>query len=727
MDERISAIAARLEAAGHVADAKRILSAYEMAGKAHTGQKRKDGEPFISHPVSVAEIVSDMGLDADSIIAALLHDTVEDTELTVETIKKQFGAPVAELVDGMTKLASIQYQSKEEEEMENLRKMFIAMAKDIRVILIKLADRLHNMRTIKYMGDSKQREIALETMEIYAPIAHRLGMTRFRWELEDLSLQILDAVGYREIVAFIEGRKIESREFIENIRRQTIEKLQENGIVSTVDGRVKHIYSIYRKAYSQKKELDELYDIYAIRVIVDTQNDCYNALGIVHDLFKPIPGRFKDYISTPKPNMYQSLHTTVIGREGIPFEIQIRTWDMHHTAEYGIAAHWKYKQGLAGANDSLDDKLDWVRHLLESQQDTDAEDFIKNLKTDMFADAAYVFTPKGDVISLPAGATPVDFAYAIHSEVGNRMIGCKVNGKMVPIASILQNGDIVEVITSGAGKGPSRDWLMVAKTNQARNKIRQWYKKERREENMEQGQQLLAAALKRNGLPDDCLENPEVAEQLIQRFSFKSMDELYAGVGYGGVTVLRVVNRIKEILSRTVKLPETDADAIEKIQQAQGKARHSESGVIVEDIDSVKVKFARCCTPVPGDAIVGFITRGYGVSVHRADCPNIIALISSGSEDVKRVIGVYWDEDAQSRYPTNIGIHASDRFGLIADVAGVLANLHIMIASISTRKFPDNTALVSLSLQVSSKQELNGICEKLNAIAGVIEVSRNTH
>ncbi|MBR3692319.1 MAG: bifunctional (p)ppGpp synthetase/guanosine-3',5'-bis(diphosphate) 3'-pyrophosphohydrolase [Clostridia bacterium] len=706
----------------------RILYAFNIADQAHAGQLRKAGDPYIIHPAAVADIVSEMGLDADSVITALLHDTVEDTELPLTFIRKQFGVSVAEMVDGLTKLSSIQYESKEEEEMENLRKMLIAMAKDIRVIMIKIADRLHNMRTIRAIPEHRQREISLETMEIYAPIAHRLGMTKYRHEMEDLALQILDPVGYQEITDFIAGHSVEGQRFLEHICEQTRQKLAENEIECKVVGRIKHIYSIYRKAFAQNKDLSELYDIYAIRVIVDTQNDCYNALGLVHTIFKPMPGRFKDYISTPKPNLYQSLHTTVIGREGLPFEIQIRTHEMHRTAEYGIAAHWKYKQGLGRQNDSLDEKLDWVRHLLESQEHTDAQDFIQNLKIDMYADGIYVFTPKGDVISLPAGATPVDFAYSIHSQVGNRMIGCKINSRIANIDTPLQNGDIIEVITGPEGRGPSRDWLIIAKTNQAKNKIRQWFKKERFEENLEQGREMLEASMRRSGIPVELLEHELICSELPARFSFKSMNDLIAGVGYGGVTVLRVVNRIADMAARLIKRQETDEEALNRITaSAQTRQRRSESGVLIDGFDSVKIKFARCCTPVPGDDIIGFITRGYGVSVHRKDCENIVSLVRMGSEDANRILPAEWDVHSGRNFTATVLVFAHDRFGLVADIAGMMANLHVVIQSIAARKLPDGEARVDMTLQVENTRELSSICEKMRTIRGVTNISRDSH
>ncbi|MEG0321124.1 MAG: bifunctional (p)ppGpp synthetase/guanosine-3',5'-bis(diphosphate) 3'-pyrophosphohydrolase, partial [Oscillospiraceae bacterium] len=616
------------------ADFPRLEAAFRYADNAHSQQLRKDGTPFITHPLAVAEIVADLELDSDSLIAAILHDTIEDTAATHEEIAKLFGASVAELVEGVTKLTRVQYTSKEEEQMENLRKMLMAMARDIRVILIKICDRLHNMRTMNYQSQRKQKEKALETMEIYAPIAHRLGMQRVKWELEDLSLQYLDPVGYQEISDELAQKSAAHEEFMAAIRLRIEDRLKEEGIKATVYGRVKHIYSIYRKMYAQHKTMDEIFDLYAVRVIVEDIPACYNVLGCIHDLFRPVLGRFKDYIGTPKPNMYQSLHTTVIGREGIPFEVQIRTWDMHQTAEYGIAAHWKYKQGMANKNLGTEGDFEWIRKLLENQQDTDAEEFVRTLKIDLFADEVFVFTPQGDVINMPAGATPIDFAYAIHSAVGNHMTGAKVNGRIVTFDSTLNSGDIVEIITSKSAHGPSRDWMKICKSNEARNKIRQWFKKERREENIATGRLGFESELKHQGLTPAGIATDELLPALLKKVRFGTMDELYAAIGYGGMTAQKAVLRMKDEITRMEKAKESRAAAErlanggDVIMPAQAPAvkqkadSHSESGIIVEGLGNCLVKFAKCCTPVPGDPIVGFITRGYGVSVHRADCPN---------------------------------------------------------------------------------------------------------
>ncbi|MFR4972183.1 MAG: RelA/SpoT family protein [Butyricicoccus pullicaecorum] len=648
MKNRIDFLIERVEKQNPSANVKKIRAAYECAAQAHEGQKRRNGEPYIIHPVAVAEIIVEMGLDTDSICAGLLHDCIEDTEFGYREIENKFGTSVAELVDGVTRLGMLRY-SKEQEQFEDLRKMFMAMAKDIRVILIKLADRLHNARTFQYLPERKQRDKALETMEIYAPIAHRLGMSRIKWELEDLCLRILDPIGYQEIVDGLEQQSERYEDFLDHIKESISLKLNEAGIRHDISARVKHIYSIYRKMYSQHKTMNEIYDICAVRVIVDTVADCYNVLGYVHDLYKPIPGRFKDYISTPKPNGYQSLHTTVIGRDGIPFEIQIRTEEMHKMAEYGVAAHWKYKQGLDKVGN--EQAFSWIRQLLEAQQDTEAEDFIKAIKVDLFADEVFVFTPKGDVVNMPAGATPIDLAYAIHSAVGNRLTGAKVNGRIAPIDSQLKNGDIVEILTSKEAHGPSRDWLKIVRTTEARNKIKQWFKKECREENIIKGKEDLDRELRANLLYNGFYENEEVIQNTLNKFSYQTIDEMYAALGYGGITLTKVLNKVKDEVGRVrraaERLEKAEQMANQPQQQPQKKNKHSESGVIVEGIDNCLIKFARCCTPIPGDDIIGFITRGYGVSIHRRDCVNV--RINEEDKDRSRWVNCWWDEDLLER------------------------------------------------------------------------------
>ncbi len=707
------------------ADLSHVREAFDFARLAHGDQKRKDGTPFITHPLAAAEIIAEMSLDEESIIAALLHDTVEDTGITHEDIEKKFGTEVAELVEGVTKLTRVTYSNKEDEQMENLRKMLIAMAKDIRVILIKLADRLHNMRTLEYQSEEKQREKALETMEIYAPIAHRLGMQKIKWELEDLSIMRLDPEGYAYISKEVEKRNSENEQFFESIKKRITERLEEYGIEASVYGRIKHIYSIYRKMYSQNKTFDEVLDLYAFRVIVDTIADCYNVLGHIHDMFRPIPGHFKDYIGTPKPNMYQSLHTTVIGTEGLPFEVQIRTWEMHETAEYGIAAHWKYKQGIQGNAD--EEKFSWIRRLLESQQDSDAQDFVQSLKIDMFSDEVFVFTPQGDVINLPAGATPIDFAYNIHSAIGNRMTAAKVNGRIVPFTTILKNGDIVEVITSNASKGPSRDWLGIVKSGAARTKIRQWFKKERRDENIVHGKAAFESELRRAMISMSDITADDVLPRVLKRLSFPSLEEVYAAIGYGGISAQKTVNRIKDELltiERAKKKAETDG-ITPTSQQAEPAARPVH-GVVIEGVDNCLVKFAHCCTPIPGDEIAGFITRGFGISIHRRDCKNYLSSIEKPDER-PRWLNVQWANSASDVYQTSVYITAKDRTGLIMDVAMVLSTLNVKTSAFSARKVADGNAVLSMTLDLRDRRELDATMARLNAVPGVITVKRGAN
>ena len=703
---------------------QRLRAAFEFAEAAHHTQTRKDGSPYITHPIAAAEIVADMGLDEDAVIACLLHDVIEDTNVVYEEIAKKFGVSVANLVDGVTKLTRVVYTTKEEEQMENLRKMLMAMAKDIRVILIKIADRLHNMRTMEYHAEKKRREKALETMEIYAPIAHRLGMQKVKWELEDLSLLYLDPVGYKEITEALESRRDTLDSFMATIQERISERLREYGIDCKVYGRIKHIYSIYRKMYSQNKELSEVFDLCAFRVIVDSIADCYNVLGHIHDLFKPILGRFKDYIGTPKPNMYQSLHTTVIGTEGIPFEVQIRTWEMHHTAEYGIAAHWKYKEGIDKHKD--EEKFAWVRSLLEAQQDTDAQEFVHELKINMFADEVFVFTPSGDVINLPAGATPIDFAYSIHSAVGNRMTGAKVNGRMVPYDTELQNGDIVEVITSNASKGPSRDWLNIVKSSEARSKIKQWLKKEKREENIVHGRAAFESEMRRNNLMTAFTEREDILPAILRKLSFATLDDLFAAIGFGGMTAGRAVNRIREELIRAAK-PSHDKTLLEKINQQPAevpqKVGKASNGIIVEGVDNCLVKFSRCCAPVPGDDIVGFITKGYGVSVHRSDCPNYLNS-RARPEEAGRWINVSWANSGKESYQTVLSLTAKDSERLVIDIATTLAAINAKVKALSVREIEGGLAVAQISMEVGSRDELRFAINKLSAIPGVSEVRR---
>ena len=731
-DEQFEALVKKIEETTHSMDIGRIRAAYEVARMAHSGQYRKDGSPYVTHCIAAADISVDIGLDEDSIIAALLHDVIEDTNLTHEDIARQFGPAVADIVEGVTKLTRVQYTSKEDEQAENLRKMLLAMAKDIRVILIKIADRLHNMRTMAYQTPEKQKAKSLETMEIYAPIAHRLGMQRAKWELEDLALQYLDPDGYRDITENLTRRMPELERFMDSMKEKIQTRLEAEGVQCTIYCRIKHVYSIYRKMYAQNLDMNGIFDLCAFRVIVDTIPDCYNVLGIIHDMFKPVPGRFKDYISTPKPNMYQSVHTTVIGSEGIPFEVQIRTWEMHYTAEYGVAAHWKYKMG-ASANTALRDgdetTFAWVRRLLESQQESDASDFFYNMKVDMFADEVFVFSPKGDVINLPAGATPIDFAYNIHSDIGNRMVGAKVNGRIVTYDYVLQNGDIVEIRTSKSAPGPSRDWLNTAKSNSARTKIKQWFKKERREENIIRGRAMLEDELRHNGLTLDDVSDDAVCSPRLKRFSFTCMDDMFAAIGYGGLTATRACNRLRDELKNQEPKRKT---ALDKVSEAagrreshapkkEGKAVH---GILVEGLSNCLVKFSRCCTPVPGDDIMGFITRGQGVSIHRRDCVNCQQLLSN-PENNGRWVEVSWAGKITESYMTTIMIAAKDRNGLVMDVATVLNSLNAKVHSLSARTTGLNFGVVSVTLEVKDAAELKYITNKLSSIPGVNNVTRN--
>ena len=729
-DEMYGELEEKLRQSGHSFDLGRIRAAYEMAKMAHSGQFRRDGSPYVTHCVAAADISFEMGLDEDSIIAALLHDVIEDTNLTHADISKQFGITVADIVEGVTKLTRVQYTSKEDEQMENLRKMLVAMAKDIRVILIKIADRLHNMRTMVYQSPEKQRFKSLETMEIYAPLAHRLGMQKAKWELEDLSLQYLDPAGYKEITDTLQARMPELEAFMSSMKEMIESRLVEEGINATVFCRIKHVYSIYRKMYAQKLGINGIFDLCAFRVIVDTIPDCYNVLGVIHDMFKPVPGRFKDYISTPKPNMYQSVHTTVIGSEGIPFEVQIRTWDMHHTAEYGIAAHWKYKigEGSAAVREGEEDKFAWVRRLLENQQESDAQDFFHNLKIDMFADDVFVFSPKGDVINLPAGATPIDFAYSIHSDVGNHMIGASVNGRIVTFDYVLQNGDIVEIRTSKSAPGPSRDWLTVAKSGSARTKIKQWFKKERREENIIRGREMLESELKRNELTLADVQDSEINSPILTKLSLSTMDDLYAAIGYGGVTATRVANRLRDEIVRSQKPDKRTA--LDKINEAaerreQQALRNSKAihGILVEGLDNCLVRFSRCCTPVPGDDIVGFITRGQGVSVHRSDCANYQRSKTSGGEG--RWISVSWASQITDSYLTTVTISSRDRNGLVMDIATVLNAINAKVRTLTARNVGSGLALTSVTIEVKNSSDLKYIMNRLASIPGVTDVKRN--
>ena len=698
-----------------------VDKAYRFADAKHKQQLRKSGEPYIIHPLAVAEIVVEIGLDTDAILAALLHDCLEDTDASYEEIVKLFGPTVAELVEGVTKLTRVNFSTTEEQQMENLRKMFMAMSKDIRVILIKISDRLHNMRTLEYQSTKKQYSKSMETMEIYAPLAHRLGMQKLKWELEDLSLQYLDPDGYWEIINFLADHKEQDDQFMEDVQNRILARMDSVHIHGKIYGRIKHGYSIYRKMKDQNKSVEELYDLYAFRVIVDSIADCYNVLGHVHALFNLVPGRFKDYISTPKPNMYQSLHTTVIGEAGIPFEVQIRTWEMHETAEYGVAAHWKYKQGGSGAGQEKE--FEWVRRLLESQQDTEAEDYIHSLRVDMFDDEVFVFTPKGRVISLPAKSTPIDFAYAIHSGVGNSMVGAKVNNRIASFDMQLKNGDIVEVLTSKAAKGPSRDWLKICRSNQARNKIKQWFKKEKREENILHGKASFDGELRRMSIDPVIVQNDELQPVILKKLGFDCLEDMYAAIGYGGMTAVKCVNRIRDELLKFTKTPKETMTP--KALQAAGKKPGvtATSGVIVEDIGSVLLKFARCCTPVPGDSIVGFVTKGYGVSIHRCDCVNASpAMIEKQPE---RWVKASWAVSTPDEpFDTSLEVDCRDRDNLLLDIATAMSGLKVRMSELNCRTISEGRALATLTFSVRDVNELNAICSKIRSIPGVEQVRR---
>ena len=695
-----------------------VQKAIDYANEKHKFQKRKDGSPYIIHPLAVASIVAEMGLDMDAILGSLLHDCIEDTDASHDDIEKLFGTTVAELVEGVTKLTKANFTTTEEAQMENLRKMFMAMSKDIRVVLIKIADRLHNMRTMQYQTPAKQVKKCRETMDIYAPLAHRLGMQKIKWELEDIALRYLVPEDYNAIMAYLDSHKDQDEAFMNTIRLTISERLSNVGISHTAYGRIKHVYSIYRKTQTQGKDIDELYDLYAFRVIVDSIPDCYNVLGHIHDLFNLVPGRFKDYISTPKPNMYQSLHTTVIGKQGIPFEVQIRTWDMHQTAEYGIAAHWKYKQ-QAGAGEEKD--FEWVRRLLESQQDSEADEYIQSLKIDMFDDEVFVFTPKGRIVSLPAGSTPIDFAYAIHSGVGNSMIGAKVNNRIANIDSSLKNGDIVEILTSKSAKGPSRDWLSICKSNQARTKIKQWFKKEKREENVAHGRSSFEAEMRRVGLPLSITIDPEVSPHLLKKLAFETWEDMYAAIGYGGLTALKAVGRIRDDIQRALKTQEQEFTPKQLRTTAENHSqsnRHTVNGVIVEDIDSCMIKFAKCCTPVPGDAIAGFITKGFGVSVHRADCPN--AAHRHDPVQASRWVHVRWANEDNQPFETTLELDCITRDGLLLDVATVMSTSRVRLKELNGKDMPGGKSVFTVRFEVKDVDELEMIRNKLLNIRDVV-------
>ena len=716
---------------GRSYDVDKIKYAFSYAKEMHSGQVRLSGEPYIMHPVSVAEIVAGLGLDTDSICAAFLHDTVEDcpdkTDLT--EITKLFGSDVALLVDGVTKIKSINIEDKEEAQIESIRKMLLAMSKDIRVIFIKLCDRVHNMRTLYVKKDAKRRATALETMHVYAPLAHRLGMQKLKQELESYALQYLDPFGYDEVKGHIDEKYGMNVNFIENIKSHVVEMLESTNIKFTLGGRVKTVYSVYRKMYNQNKSFDEIYDFYALRIIVDTELECYTVLGLIHEMFKSVPGRFKDYISTPKPNMYQSLHTTVIGKDGIPFEVQIRTKKMHQIAEYGIAAHWKYKSGEKSSGE-IDSKLSWISKLIDIENEAiDVDDFMHAFKIDIFHDETFVFTPKGDVITLPKGSTLIDFAYTIHTGVGNKMVGAKINGRIAPIDSEPKNGDIVEVITSNASKGPSRDWLNIVKTGEARNKIRQWFKKEKRSENIIVGKSMIEKEISR--LRRSCTEEEKatIISNVSKRFTMADVEDFYNALGYGGLALSKVVTKIKdefEKLYRDKEFKETPIQIIEQSANLTKKKRKSTGGVIVDGEDGCAVKFAKCCNPLPGENIIGFITKGYGISIHKSDCPNVKNAYSH-EENATRFVKAEWDtpssDSYKAAYDSSIQILVTNRMSLLAEISMALSEMKVDIVSISTKNIEDTT-LMNMTISCRDIGHFNAILTRLRGIKDVIRVTR---
>ena len=717
------------------ADISMIQKAYEVAREAHKDQKRKSGEPYIIHPLCVAIILADLELDKETIVAGLLHDAVEDTWMTYEEVEKEFGSEVALLVDGVTKLGQLNYsKDKVELQAENLRKMFLAMAKDIRVILIKLADRLHNMRTLQYMKPEKQLEKARETMDIYAPIAMRLGISKIKVELDDLSLKYLKPEVYYDLVDKIALRKSEREEFVNSIVRQVKQHMDDAGIKSQVDGRIKHFFSIYKKMVNQDKTIDQIYDLFAVRILVDTVKDCYGALGVIHEMYKPIPGRFKDYIAMPKPNMYQSLHTTLIGPNGQPFEIQIRTYEMHKTAEYGIAAHWKYKESSDGkvpVGKQEEEKLNWLRQILEWQRDmSDNREFMSLLKNDLnlFADNVYCFTPQGDVKTLPTGSTPIDFAYSVHSAVGNRMVGARVNGKLVPIEYEIQNGDRIEIITSQNSQGPSRDWLKLVKSTQAKNKINQWFRQELKEDNILKGKEMLAQYAKTKGYKIGNYMKNQYLDVVMHKYGFRDWDSVLAAIGHGGLKEGQVFNKLLEAYEKENKKKITDEEVLEAAAEAQEKLHiaKSKGGIIVRGIHDVAVRFSKCCSPIPGDEIVGFVTRGRGITIHRTDCVNVLNMSEA---DRTRLIEAEWQETdsrAAEKYTAELQIYANNRTGLLVDLAKIFTERKIDLKNINSRISKQDKATISVSFEVGSKEELASLVEKIRQVESVQDVERTT-
>ncbi|HBC96949.1 MAG TPA: (p)ppGpp synthetase [Clostridium sp.] len=705
-------------------DKDMVKKAYYFADKAHKRQKRESGEPYIVHPVEVACILAEMGLDTGTIVAGLLHDVIEDTNFSHEDVSREFSPEVANLVEGVTKLGKIEYKTKEEQQADNVRKMLLAMADDIRVILIKLADRLHNMRTLKYLPVEKQREKAKETFDIYAPLAHRLGMSKIKWELEDLAFRYINQNEYYFIVRKIAEKRVEREKYIQQIIKQLKENLKKSGIDAEIEGRPKHFYSIYRKMVKKNKTIDQIFDLTAVRIIVDTVKDCYASLGIVHTIYKPIPGRFKDYIAMPKPNMYQSLHTTVIGPQGKPFEIQIRTFEMHKTAEYGIAAHWKYKEGVE-TEDDIDKKLTWLREMLEWQKETsDAEEFMERFKIDLFSDEVFVFTPKGKVINLPYDATPIDFAYKIHTDIGNSCVGAKVNGKMVPLDYHLKTGEIVEVLVSSSPKGPSIDWLNVVKSNQAKSKIRSWFKKAKKEENTLKGKELLEKEAKKQGCNFGEIAKGEIVNAVLKKYNMNSIDDLYASVGVGSVNLSTIVLKMKDMYNQTSKMGIEDwkklKDKLDKITNKPHKRYKKSPGVIVKGETNVLVRFAKCCNPVPGDPIIGYITKGRGVSIHRKDCRNVDFLLKNKDN---KIVEVSWGRP-KGEYIAEIKIEAEDRQKLLSELMDTVNESNIDLYAINAKPIKDGIAVINMKLKISSINELRDLMKKLRKVKNVIGVER---
>lgn len=707
-------------------DIKLIMKAYNYAKENHGDQLRKSGEPYIIHPIQVAYTLAELELDDATICAALLHDVVEDTEVTHQDLINEFGIEIAEMVDGVTKLSKLNYESVEEAQVENYRKMFLAMGKDIRVIMIKLSDRLHNMRTLKYLSRDRQIANAKETMDLYAPLANRLGIYSLKWELEDLSFKYLYPEEYREIVEGIDRKREERLQFIDKIEEQIKQELKKQKIEAEITGRAKHLYSIYRKMKRDNITLDQIYDLFALRIIVNSVKDCYAALGVVHELYNPMPGRFKDYIAVPKPNMYQSLHTTLIGEKGTPFEVQIRTWDMHRIAEYGIAAHWAYKEASFAkgkkANVKVsEDKLAWLRETLEWQKDMqDPQEFLNTLKTELFEDEVYVFTPKGDIKVLPSGSTPIDYAYSIHAEIGHHMTGCKINSKMMPIITKLKNGDIIEIITSENSKGPSRDWLKFIQSSTAKNKINAWFKKNQREENIEKGKDLIEKEIKRIGMNHDELFKQEFIQGALNRYKFNSIEDMYASVGFGAITSGKVIARILEEY-RKVHKEENVEQKLEELSKEKNAAKPSKSGVVVKGIDNCLVKLSKCCNPVPGDDIVGYITRGRGVSIHRADCKNLKDLFE---DEESRMIDVYWYTEKEAAYNVDIEVFANDRSGLLADIIAQISNAKTKLIAVNCRANKERIAITEVTIEVENLEQLNDVLKAIRKVDSVYEVKR---